>query len=85
MAEEKFDEEKYRAKNKELLSQLEILGIHVRLGGFGAGKELGLSELRKKLTKLEKVDKEELQRIINDSLDRNEGLFLDSQRREVKI
>ena len=45
---------------------------------------IALDRAKLRLSELEKVDADELQRIINDSIDNNEGFFKKEQYREIK-
>jgi len=47
-------------------------------------EKIAVERVKLRLSEIEKAEKDELQRIINDSLDMNEGLFLESQRKEIK-
>lgn len=72
MAEEEFNEEKFRKKNKELMDRIETLEGIARLGGFSESQELSLSEARKELAALEASAKRELDRVIQDGIDAGE-------------
>lgn len=43
-----------------------------------------LEKAKVRLSEIEKANQEVIQRNINDSLDKNEGLFSESQRKEIK-
>jgi hypothetical protein len=70
--EEKFDEEEYRKKNKELIDRIQTLESIASLGGFSKSQELSLSEAQNELAKLEDVAKRELDRVIQDGVDAGE-------------
>lgn len=74
--EEKFDEEAYREKNKELLGKVEEILSKKKLClmfNEGQGLKLSSSEIRKKLVELEDLDKKELKRIIDDAVASGDG------------
>ena len=62
-------EEKLRLNDEVKLSETETIA---------------LDRAKLRLSELEKADAKELQRIINDSIEAGEGLFLDSQKKEIK-
>lgn len=79
MADEKFDEEEYLAKHKELVNQISTLEVLVEKESKKARKEFALAEKRfyRRLRlgteeSEEKMDKAELSRIIQDGIDQGE-------------
>jgi len=47
-------------------------------------EKISLERLRLRLSEIEKIEKNEIQRLVNDSINANEGIFQKEQYREIK-
>jgi len=68
-------EEKIRVSSEENLNAKVVLSDT---------ETIALDRAKVRLSELEKADAKELQRIVNDSIEKNEGLFPKEQYREIK-
>ena len=80
------DERTIMEETAKLMNLIESIEEKIRISELEL-TEVEMSALEKaklRLSEIEKANQEVIQRNINDSLDKNEGLFSESQRKEIK-
>ena len=80
------DERTIMEETARLIALIESIEEKIRVSELKLTETetIALDRAKVRLSELEKVDADELQRIVNDSIDKNEGFFKKEQYREIK-